>query len=94
MESCHLVDIKHICVIINDDDSLIFNFFVGDLVLCIYKKKFSNSCHGNRYKCYLQQIQMMNVSHSYYVLLYVMSHVAKVCRLVYGTSETICLRRR
>lgn len=42
----------------------------------------------------MQQIQMMNVSHSYYVLLYVMSHVAKVCRLVYGTSETICLWRR
>lgn len=37
VESCHSVDIKHICVIINDDDSLIFNFFVGDLVLCIYK---------------------------------------------------------
>lgn len=37
VESCRLVDIKHICVIIKDDDSLIVNFFFGDLVLCIYK---------------------------------------------------------
>ena len=39
----------------------------------------------------MQQIQVTNMSHSLHPFIYVMSHGAEVCRLVYETSEALCL---
>lgn len=43
----------------------------------------------------MQQIQVMNMSHSLHPLIYKMSHVAKACRCVVNeTSEMLCLSMR
>ena len=39
----------------------------------------------------MQQIQVTNMSHSLHPFICVMSHGAEVCRLVYETSEALCL---
>ena len=39
----------------------------------------------------MQQMQVTNMSHSLHPFIYVMSHGAEVCRLVYETLEALCL---